>query len=122
MGGTDEVAGAWTTLPMMFSAKCFQVLKAPAPSADLTGARDDRGPNYNTNNPHPGVCLMVAKDAEASPALTSVTIMMPPLIISVCVQTHGMWPARLLCLWDFSRQEYWGGTDFWTLWEKVRAG
>ena len=44
VGGTEEVPGAWTTLPTMLTAKRFQVLKAPAPSADLTGAWDDRGP------------------------------------------------------------------------------
>ena len=26
-----------------------------------------------------------------------------------CLQLHGMQPARLLCPWGFSRQEYWSG-------------
>ena len=27
-------------------------------------------------------------------------------------QPHGLWPARLLCPWDFFRQEYWSGLPF----------
>ena len=26
-----------------------------------------------------------------------------------CVRSHGLQPARLLCPWGFSRQEYWSG-------------
>ena len=28
------------------------------------------------------------------------------------LRPHGLWPARLLCPWGFSRQEYWSGLPF----------
>ena len=34
---------------------------------------------------------------------------------SVCLtlcNTMGLWPIRHLCLWGFSRQEYWSGSPF----------
>ena len=31
------------------------------------------------------------------------------LVVSDSLQPHGLWPARLLCLPGFSRQEYWSG-------------
>ena len=31
---------------------------------------------------------------------------------SLTLQFHGLQSTRLLCLWDFSRQEYWGGLPF----------
>ena len=31
------------------------------------------------------------------------------LVMSGCVWPHGLQPARLLCPWGFSRQEYWSG-------------
>ena len=43
------------------------------------------------------------------------------IIVSVCVcvlncirlfVSHGLQPARLLCAWNFSRQEYWSGLPF----------
>ena len=30
-------------------------------------------------------------------------------IVSNSLQPHGLQPARLLCRWEFSRQEYWSG-------------
>ena len=30
-------------------------------------------------------------------------------VMSDSLQPHGLWPARLLCPWVFSRQEYWSG-------------
>ena len=30
-------------------------------------------------------------------------------VVSDSLQSYGLWPARLLCLWGFSRQEYWSG-------------
>ena len=30
-------------------------------------------------------------------------------VVSNSLQPHGLYPARLLCPWGFSRQEYWGG-------------
>ena len=30
-------------------------------------------------------------------------------VMSDSFQLHGLWPTRLLCPWDFSRQEYWSG-------------
>ena len=30
-------------------------------------------------------------------------------ILSDSLQPHGLWPARLLCPWGVSRQEYWSG-------------
>ena len=38
-------------------------------------------------------------------------------VVSVSLQSHGLQPARLLCSWDFSRQEYWSG-----LWYIFRRG
>ena len=32
--------------------------------------------------------------------------------MSDSLQSHGLWPARFLCLWDFSRQEYFSGLPF----------
>ena len=32
-----------------------------------------------------------------------------PLVTSNSLQPHGLQPARLLCPWGFSRQEYWNG-------------
>ena len=32
-----------------------------------------------------------------------------PSVGSDSLWPHGLYPARLLCLWGFSRQEYWGG-------------
>ena len=29
--------------------------------------------------------------------------------LRLTLQPHGWWPSRLLCLWGFSRQEYWSG-------------
>ena len=36
------------------------------------------------------------------------------LVIKLCLtlQSHGLQPTRLLCLWGFSRQEYWSGLPF----------
>ena len=31
------------------------------------------------------------------------------LVMSVSLQPHGLYPARLLCSWGCSRQEYWSG-------------
>ena len=33
-------------------------------------------------------------------------------VISGSLQPHGLWPARLLCAWIFSRQECWVGCHF----------
>ena len=33
-------------------------------------------------------------------------------VVSNSLQLHGLLPARFLCLWDFSRQEYWNGLPF----------
>ena len=33
-------------------------------------------------------------------------------VMSDSLQPHGLWPARLLCPGDFSRQEYWSGLAF----------
>ena len=33
-------------------------------------------------------------------------------VISESLQLHGLQPARLLCPWGFSRQEYWRGLPF----------
>ena len=30
-------------------------------------------------------------------------------VVSNSLQPHGLWPTRLLCPWDFPRQEYWSG-------------
>ena len=30
-------------------------------------------------------------------------------VVSDSLGPHGLWPARLLCPWGFSRQEYWSG-------------
>ena len=34
------------------------------------------------------------------------------LVMSDCLQPRGLQPSRLLCPWDFSRQEYWSGFPF----------
>ena len=31
------------------------------------------------------------------------------LVVSDSLRSHELWPARLLCPWGFSRQEYWSG-------------
>ena len=36
-------------------------------------------------------------------------------VLSDSLQPHGLLPTRLLCPWDFSRQEYWSGLPFPTL-------
>ena len=33
-------------------------------------------------------------------------------VVSYSLQPHGLWPARLLCPWGFSRQEHWSGLPF----------
>ena len=33
-------------------------------------------------------------------------------VMSVSLQPHGLKPARLLCPWGFSRQEYWSGLPY----------
>ena len=33
-------------------------------------------------------------------------------VVSDSLGSHGLQPARLLCPWDFSRQEYWSGLPF----------
>ena len=33
-------------------------------------------------------------------------------VVSDSLRPRGMWPARLLCQWGFSRQEYWSGLLF----------
>ena len=35
--------------------------------------------------------------------------MLSCLVMSSSLQPHGLHPARLLCPWGFSRQEYWSG-------------
>ena len=30
-------------------------------------------------------------------------------VVADSLQAHELWPARLLCPWGFSRQEYWSG-------------
>ena len=36
-------------------------------------------------------------------------------VLSNSLHPHGLYPARLLCPWNFSRQEYWSGLPFPTL-------
>ena len=38
------------------------------------------------------------------------------------LQPHGLWPARLCCPWDFSRQEYWSGLPFSSLRDLLDPG
>ena len=38
------------------------------------------------------------------------------------LQPHGLWPARLCCPWDFSRQEYWSGLPFPSLRDLLDPG
>ena len=33
-------------------------------------------------------------------------------VTSNSLEPHGLWPSRLLCPWDFPRQEYWSGLIF----------
>ena len=33
-------------------------------------------------------------------------------VVSDSLQPHGVWPARLLCPWNFFRQEYWSELPF----------
>ena len=42
---------------------------------------------------------------EAAPRYTVLSCS----VVSDSLQSHGLWPARLLCPWGFSRQEYWSG-------------
>ena len=88
------------------------------------------GPNSNTNSPHPGICLMVVKDAEARPASTSLTIIMLPLTSSAGAQL--LRRVRLCnpvecgppgsCVCGISPGKNTGVEVFWTLWEKARVG
>ena len=39
----------------------------------------------------------------------SVLCLVAQLCPTLCGVGHGLWPARLLCPWGFSRQEYWSG-------------
>ena len=32
--------------------------------------------------------------------------------MSDSLEPHGLWPAKLLCPWGFSKQEYWSGVSF----------
>ena len=41
-----------------------------------------------------------------SPAISACSL---AFVVSYSLQPHGLEPARLLCPWGFSRQEYWSG-------------
>ena len=49
----------------------------------------------------PGVCVCVCVCVCVYVCVLSCSVM------SDSLQLHGLQPARLLCLWGFSRQEYW---------------
>ena len=38
------------------------------------------------------------------------------------LQLHGLWLTRILCPWDFSRQEYWSGLPFPSPWHLPDLG
>ena len=40
------------------------------------------------------------------------SLVLSPSVLSDTLRRHGLLPARLLCLWTFSRQEYWSGLSF----------
>ena len=39
-------------------------------------------------------------------------LMLSHSVMPNSLQPYGLWPARLLCPWGFSRQEYWSGLHF----------
>ena len=50
-----------------------------------------------------------------TPSLTLILLCFAVLncsAVSDSLQSYGLWPARLLCPWGFSRQEYWSGLPF----------
>ena len=50
----------------------------------------------------PFECIWYAKDVKCCPVLSC-------SVMADSLPPHGLWPARLLCPWGFSRQEYWSG-------------
>ena len=42
----------------------------------------------------------------------TVGLMLSHSVMPNSLQPYGLWPARLLCPWGFSRQEYWSGLHF----------
>ena len=61
-----------------------------------------------------GQCSVWEGRVEGCPSNTSSTSQCPVVVLSHSVvpgslQHHGLQPARLLCPWGFSRQEYWSG-------------
>ena len=43
------------------------------------------------------------------PVIQQFCLLLSRLVVSDSLQPHGLHPARLLCPWGFSRQEYWSG-------------
>ena len=54
-----------------------------------------------------GVSLKTMSDKSSS-KLWCCTVLSHS-VMSNSLWPHGLWPTRLLCLWGFSRQEYWSG-------------
>ena len=51
----------------------------------------------------------VSKYIENSVLLQPARVVLSRLVMSDSLRPHGLKPARTLCLWAFSRQEYWSG-------------
>ena len=51
----------------------------------------------------------VSKYIENSVLLQPVRVVLSCFVMSDSLRPHGLKPARTLCLWAFSRQEYWSG-------------
>ena len=55
------------------------------------------------------VCFLSVKPRNWSRTRNKNVFVLGRSAVSNSLGPHGLWPARLLCPWGFSRQEYWSG-------------
>ena len=55
------------------------------------------------------VCFLTVKPRNWSRTRNKNVFVLGRSAVSNSLGPHGLWPARLLCPWGFSRQEYWSG-------------
>ena len=58
-----------------------------------------------------GIRKIIKGNSEAEFKITSFTVcaVLSRSVVSDSLRPHGLQPARILCPWRFSRQEYWNG-------------
>ena len=53
--------------------------------------------------------LIISSHFHITPSELACCAVLSPSVVSDSLRPRGLWPARLLCPWGFSRHEYWSG-------------